>query len=98
MSKAIDHILTIDKSEKQCNMIKGMLQSSRLKYHMNTFGIEKSLSNRPSVELKCLNNIKYIYKHAGKYDNQKMIKVVIDATMVSTPEESTYVSPSFYIT
>ena len=41
MNKAIDYILSIDTSEKQCVMIKGMLQSQRLEYHMKTIGIDK---------------------------------------------------------
>ena len=33
-----------------------------------------------------MNNIKYIYKHAGKCDEQQNIKGIIDAAMVSTTE------------
>ena len=86
MNKAIDYILSIDKFEQQCVVIKGMLQSTRLKDHMNTIGIDQSLRNRPSVDHKCLNNIKKIYQHAGKYDDQQNLKDIIDASMVSTPE------------
>ena len=58
MNKAINYILSIDTFEQQCFVIKGMLQSPRLKYHMKTISIDQPLSNRPSVEHKCLNNIK----------------------------------------
>ena len=62
-----------------------MLQSPRLEYHMKTIGIDQSLSNRFSFEHKFLNNIKNIYQHAGRYDDQQNIMGIIDSTMVSTP-------------
>ena len=34
MTKVIYCVLSIDKSEQQCVMLEGMLQSPRLKYHM----------------------------------------------------------------
>ena len=58
MNKAIDSILSIDTFEQQCVVIKGMLKSPRLEDHMHTIGIDQSLSNKPSFEHKCLNNIK----------------------------------------
>ena len=54
---------------------------------MKTIGIDQSLCIRFSFEHKCLNNIKKIYQHAGKCDDQQNIKDVLDAVMVSTPEE-----------
>ena len=48
-----------------------MLQSPRLGDHMKAIGIEQSLRNRPSVDHKCLNNIKNKYQHAGKCDDQQ---------------------------
>ena len=39
----------------------------------------------PYVEHKCLNNIKKIYQHAGKYDEQQNLKDILYADMVSTP-------------
>ena len=75
-----------------------MLQSPCLEYHMKTIGIDQSLSNRPSVEHKISNNIKYIFQHAGKCDDQQNLKYILDAAMVSTPEGVTYVSPSLRIT
>ena len=84
--------------EQQCVVIKCLLQSSRLEDHMKTIGIDLSLSNRSSFEQKCLNNIQKIYWHAGKCDDQKNLKDVLDSAMVSTPEEVTYYSPSFSMT
>ena len=43
LNKAIDYILSINTFEKQFVVIKCMLQSSRLEYHMKNIGIDKSL-------------------------------------------------------
>ena len=69
-----------------------MLQSSRLKYHMNNINIDKSVRNRASFEHKFLNNMKNIYQHAGKCADPQKNDILGD-TMVSTPEEITYYSP-----
>ena len=94
MNKFIDYILSIDTFEQQCVVIKGMLQSTRLEDHMKTIGIDQSLFNRTYFEQKCLNNIKYIYQHAGKCDDQRNLKDVLCAAILSTPEEVTYDSPN----
>ena len=94
INKAIDFILSTDTFEQQCVMIKDMLQSPRLEYYMENIGIDQSLSNRSSFEQKCLNNIKKIYQHAVKCDDQQNLKDILDSAMVSTPEEITDVSPS----
>ena len=65
---------------------------------MNTIGIDQSLCTRYSFEHKCMNNIKKIYQHSGKFDDQQNLKDVLDAAMVSTPEEIIYDSPSFPMT
>ena len=93
MTKVIDYVLSIDKFEQQCVVIKGMLKSPRLKYHVKTIGIEQSLSKNVLYEQKCLQNINNLYKHAGKCDNQKQFKYIIKAAMVYTPEGFTYNSP-----
>ena len=61
-----------------------MLQPSRLEDHMKTIGIDQSLCTRSSFEHKFMNNTKNIYQHAGKCDNQKNLKDIIDDAMVST--------------
>ena len=94
LNKAIDYILSIEKFEQQCVVIKCMLQSSRLEDHMNTIGIDQSLFTRSSFEHRCMNNIKNIYQHAGKCDDQQNIKDIIDAAMVSTREGFTEDSPN----
>ena len=54
-----------------------MLQSSRLEYHMYTIGIDQSSFARSSFEHRCMNNIKNIYQHAGKCDDQQNLKDII---------------------
>ena len=62
-NKVIAYVLSIDKFEKQCVVLKGMLQSLRLKDHIQTIGIDQSLINNSIYEHKCLENIKnYIHK------------------------------------
>ena len=51
---------------------------------MKTIGIDKSLFTRSYFEHKCMNNIKKIYKHAGKCDDQQNLKYIIDAAIVLT--------------
>ena len=41
LNNSIDSILSIDTFEQQYVVIKCMLRSSRLEYHMNTIGIEQ---------------------------------------------------------
>ena len=41
-----------------------------------------------------MNNIKKIYQHAGKCDDQQNLKDVLDAAIVSTPEIFTDNSPN----
>ena len=63
-----------------------MLQSSRLEDHTKTIGIYQSSFTRSYFEHRCMNNIKMIYKHAGKYDDLKNLKDIIYAAILSTPE------------
>ena len=98
MTKVINSILSNDTFKQKCVVLKVMLQSPRLEDHMETIGIDQSLSNRPSVEHKYLKNIKTIYQHAGKCDDQQNLKDILDTATVSTPEEVTDVSPSLHIT
>ena len=79
-------------------MIKVVLQSPRPEYHMNNISIDQSLCNSSSLEQKCLDNIKEIYQHAGKCDNQQNLKGVLYAATVSTPEEVTNYSPNVPMT
>ena len=62
-----------------------MLQSPQLKNHAQTIGIDQSLRKNALYEHKCLENIKTLYKHAGKCDDQKQFKDILEAYMVSTP-------------
>ena len=49
-------------------------------------GIDLSLDNNTIYEHKCLENIKQLYKQAGKCDEQQKLKDIIEAAMVSTPK------------
>ena len=85
MTKVIDSVLSIDTFEQKCVVLKGMLQSTRLKYHVHTIGIYQSLSNNAIYEHKCLENTKTLYKQAGKCDYQGKFKDILEAAIVSTP-------------
>ena len=58
MTKVIYSVISIDTSEKKCDVLKGMSQSPRLKYPVHAIGIYQSLSNNAINEKKCLENIK----------------------------------------
>ena len=53
---------------------------------MVIIGMYKLLSNSDLYEHRCLENIKKLYKSAGKCDDQHQSKSIIEAAMVSTPE------------
>ena len=53
---------------------------------MKIIGIEQSSFTRSSFEHRFMNNIKKIYQHAGKCDDQQNLKDIIDAAVLSTPE------------
>ena len=86
LNQAIDSILSIDTFEQQCVVIKCMLQSSCLEDYMKTIGIDRSSFTRSSFEHRCMNNIKNIYQHAVKCDDQQNLKDIIDAAILSTPD------------
>ena len=83
-TKAIDYVLSIDIFEHKFGVLKGRLQSLRLKDHVHTIGIELFLSKNSIYEHQCLENIKNLYKKSGKCDDQKQLKYIIKAAMVST--------------
>ena len=45
ITKVVDYSLYIDTFEQKGVVLKVMLQSPRLKYHVHTIGIDQSLSN-----------------------------------------------------
>ena len=63
-----------------------MLRSSRLEDHMKSIGIDQSSFTRSYFEHRCMNNITYIYQHAGKCDDQQNLKDIKDAVILYTPE------------
>ena len=52
MTKVIYSVLYVDTFEQQCVVLKGMLQSPRLKDHVQTIGIDQYLSNNALYEHK----------------------------------------------
>ena len=70
-----------------------MVQSPRLKFHVNTIGVHPSLSNNSIYEHQCIENIKKLYKQSGKCDYQQQFKDILEAAMISTPEVFTNNSP-----
>ena len=86
MTKVIGCVLYIDTFEQQCVMRKCMLQSPRLKDNIKAIDIDESLINSALFEHIWLQNIKKLYKYAGKCDNQQQLKEILEAAMVSTPE------------
>ena len=61
---------------------------------METIDIDRSSFTRSYFEHRCMDNIKKIYEHAGKCDDQKNLKDIIDAAILSTPEGVIYDSPN----
>ena len=64
---------------------------------MKTIGIERSSFNMSNFEHRCINNIKKIYQHAGKYDDQQKIKDILEAALIYTPEGLTDNSPNVHM-
>ena len=54
MTKVIDCVISIDKSEQKCVVIKVMLQSPLLKYHVKNISINQSLRSSTLFEHICL--------------------------------------------
>ena len=69
MTKVIDYVLLVEIFEQQCVVLKGMFKWLHFKDHVQTIGIYQSLSNNALYEQKCLQNIKDVYKYAGKCDD-----------------------------
>ena len=86
MTKLIDSVIYANTFEQKCVVIKGMLQSPHIKHHVKTISIDQSLSNNALFEHKCLQNIKKLYKHDGKFEDQQQFKDIIKAALVSTTE------------
>ena len=95
ITKVIDYVISIDTFEQQYVVLKGMLQSPRLKYHVHTIGIYPSLRNNAIYEHKCLENIERLYLQAGKREDQIQFKNILEADMVSNPEGFTENSPIY---
>ena len=76
----------MDTFEQQCVVLKVMLQPPQLKYHVQIIGINQSLSRNTIYEHKWIENIKKLYKHAGKCDGKQQLKDILEASMFYNPE------------
>ena len=65
---------------------------------MKTIGIDQSSFIRSSFEPRFMNNIKKIYQHSGKFDDQQNLKDIIYAAILSTPEGVRYNIPNVHLT
>ena len=63
-----------------------MIQLPHIRDHMKNIGIDKSLSKSALFEHRYLKNMKILYQHTGKCDDQEQFKDIIEATMVYTTE------------
>ena len=64
---------------------------------METIDIDQSSFARSSFEHRCMNNIKKIYQHTGKCDDQQNLNGILDADILSTPKGVTYNSPNVHM-
>ena len=76
-TKVIDYFLSIHTFEQKFVLIEGMLKSLRLKYHVQTIGIEPSLSNNAIYEHKCLENIKNYTKKLVSVTTRNSSKIFL---------------------
>ena len=93
MDKVIDYVLLIDKFEQQCVVIKGTLQSPRLKYHIQTIGIDQSLKKKLYMNINVLKTSKNYTNKLVSVTTRKTFKDILEAAIVYTPEGFTDDSP-----
>ena len=79
-------IFEIKSFEQQFVIIKNLLQSEKLRRHMATIGINKSVINSALYEHICLGNMKKLYKSDSRYYYQPQYKSILKSVMVSLPE------------
>ena len=92
-TKVIDSVLSIGTFYQQFFVLKNIFQSLQPKDHVQTIGIHPSLSKNVIYEQKYPENIKKLYKQAGKCDDQQQFKDILEASIFSTPERFTDNSP-----
>ena len=83
LTKFVGFIIDIESFEQNIFIIKGLLQSYRLKQNLVTIGIYLLISNK--VKCKYQESMQ-IYWKCG---DEQQYKSVIEASMVSTPEKFT---------
>ena len=88
MTKVIDCVLSINTFEQQCVVLKGMLQSPQLKYHMHTIGIDQPLIKNAIYEHKCLENIKKLHKNLVSATTSNNSKILLRLIWFIIPKDS----------
>ena len=86
LTEFIDLIVDIETFEEQFVILKVLLHSDRLKQYMVTIEIYQLLGNCEIYEHRCLGKIEELYTSAGNCNDQLKFKVIIELSMVSTPE------------
>ena len=66
----IDYVISIDTFEPKCVVLKGMLQSPHLKYHVKTIGIDQPLRNNALLNTN-------VFKISRNYTNM-LVSVTIN--------------------
>ena len=61
LNKVIDSIIEVEPFEQKCVVLKGLLQSERLKQHMITIGVDQLLSNVALYEHRSTENVKELW-------------------------------------
>ena len=79
--------------EQKCLIIKGVLQSEKLKQHIFTIEIYQLLSNSALYEHTWSKNIKMLYKCSGGFYDRHNYKAIVEVYIVSAPEWLTKYSP-----
>ena len=63
--------------ENKCSIFKRILKSEQLKQHIIAIVLGQLLSNSDMYEHRCLENIKKLFKSAGKCENHSQYKAII---------------------
>ena len=92
--KLLSQFFSIELFENKCVILKWVFQSYQQKKKMVIIGVDQYLSTSDLYEHQCLENIKKLYKSAGKCDDKHQYKSILEAGMVSTTEGLTENSPT----
>ena len=95
ITNMIDFVLSIVTFEQKFVLIEGMLKSLRLKDHVQTIGIDPSLSNNSLYEHKFIENIKKYTKNLVSLttsNNSKILLSLICFLLLKNSQQRSYIS------